>query len=71
MHRRKDFLVYPPNYSPQGGKKYERFKSLLQAKKRASKLGIGSEIWVSVCEHPAKFTRWNRSENFYIGEIVE
>lgn len=68
MHRRKTFIVYPPNYKPGDG--FKEFKSLRQAKKRAYHLGSGTEICVNIFEHPGKFTRWNSSSLNYVGEIV-
>lgn len=72
MHRRKIFIVYPPDYDPTpgSGSRYLKFKSLGKAKKRAMKFGVGSTILCSIHEHPAKFTRWNSSSFNFICEVI-
>lgn len=42
---RKNFVVYPPWYRP-GDDRYKKVRSVLQAKKLAYKMGVGSEVWV-------------------------
>lgn len=57
MHRRKHYLIYPPNYRP-GTDRFHRAHSRLQATKLARKLGAGSEIDVYVQRHPGKRKQW-------------
>jgi hypothetical protein len=40
---RHEFTVYPPCWRP-GGRYFKR-KSVLQAKKLAYRLGVGTEVW--------------------------
>lgn len=60
MHRRKQFLIYPPNYSPDAKpfKRYIKRFSKFQAKKVAKKLGNGSEIDESIHLHKQIKTTW-------------
>lgn len=68
MHNRKEFIVYPPEYSPGDG--YESFKSLGKAKKKAYKLGKGAMIFVGVNKHKAAFQPSFYFSNDYLMEVV-
>ena len=61
MHRRKEYLIYPPNYVPGDG--YQKRFSVLQAKKLCLKMGHGAHIRVSVFNYPAKFQPWKSCTN--------
>jgi hypothetical protein len=62
MHRRKEFLVYPPNYDPMaGGIRYRTFKSKRQAWKQACRWGVGTNIMESVHVHRAPRKHWESS----------
>jgi len=56
-HRRIEFVVYPPDYTP-GRDKFKVVRSWRQAKKVAKP---GSEIDRCVHVHPGKRRPWNRS----------
>lgn len=71
MHRRKHFLVYPPNYEAFKNKiSYKVVKSNLQAKKLAYKLGVGTWVVESIQSHPKKFTFWDASWSVPLFEVV-
>ena len=61
MHRRKEYLIYPPNYVPGGG--YKKRFSVLQAKKLCLKMGCGAGIDVHIHIHPGPFKSWVSSFN--------
>lgn len=53
-HRRKTFVVYPPNYKPGDG--FKKVRSKRQAWKVANKPGC--EVHESIQTHPAPFKPW-------------
>jgi hypothetical protein len=57
MHRRKRFLVYPPDYKPGRGR-YKVTHSKYQAMKMARRMGDGSEVDESVHVHPSRCKPW-------------
>lgn len=59
MHKRKQYLVYPPNYKPGDG--YKVRYSRVQAWKAAVRMGEGASVDVCTHTHPAKRTFWNSS----------
>lgn len=59
MHKRKKFLIYPPNYKPGDG--YKTCSSKLQAWKIAVKLGEGAGVDVCVQTHDKPFSGWTSS----------
>lgn len=63
MHRRKQFLVYPPNYQPLDitTTRYRTFKSKRQAFKQALRWGSGAAVMDSVHIHPKPRTSWQSS----------
>jgi hypothetical protein len=69
-HRRKQFLVYPPEYSPHSGKRYKVRFSKRQAWKLAAKLGAGASIDVNVTHHPARATHWNSSTGYALWTVA-
>jgi hypothetical protein len=69
-HRRKDFIVYPPNYKPLTGR-YKIYYSKFQAWKAGIRLGEGATVVVSLQIHPAKHTMWISSSNYLLWEIVK
>jgi hypothetical protein len=56
MHRRKKFLIYPPNYKP--GEGYKVRHSKFQAWKEAVRMGAGAGVDVCVQIHPAARKNW-------------
>ncbi len=56
MHRRKTFLIYPPNYKPGDGYKVRHSK--FQAWKVAVRMGAGASVDVCVQIHPAARKNW-------------
>ena len=60
MHKRKKFLIYPPNYKPGDGFKVRHSK--FQAWKVAMRMGIGAGIDVCVHIHPAARKNWTSSQ---------
>lgn len=59
-HKRKQYLVYPPNYSfPM---KYYMCYSKIQAWKQAKRLGVGAEVSISINRHPKSHTSREGSE---------
>ena len=61
MHKRKQFLVYPPNYKLGDG--YKVRHSRRQAWKTALKMGEGSHVDVSVQTHPRRRAHWIASDH--------
>lgn len=61
MHRRKKFLIYPPNYTPGDG--YQVRHSRLQAWKAAVRMGEGASVDVSTQTHPAPHANWISSSS--------
>lgn len=59
MHKRKTFLVYPPNYKPGDG--FVVRHSRLQAWKVASRMGVGASVDVDIQIHPARCKHWTSS----------
>lgn len=57
-HRRKEFLVYPPNYRPGALPKYRSFKSRKAAAKQAERWGESASVDVSINVHDRPHTRW-------------
>lgn len=55
MHRRKEFIVYPPDYVPLVDK-YKMAKSKRQAWKLANRKGC--EVHENIYVHPAKHKNW-------------
>lgn len=62
MHRRKRFLIYPPNYTPGDG--YVVRFSKRQAWKVAVKMGVGASVDVAVHLHPGKHKHWIESSGY-------
>ncbi|MGZ8953864.1 MAG: hypothetical protein ACXW0Q_04205 [Methylovulum sp.] len=62
MHRRKRFLIYPPNYKPGDGFLVRHSK--LQAWKAATRMGVGACVDVSVHTHPGRRQPWNSSSGY-------
>ena len=58
MHRRKEFVVYPPDYDPYVGRRYLAYKSLRKANLQARKFGAGSEIVEYVQEYRGPRQFW-------------
>lgn len=46
MRKRKEFIIYPPDYKPGDGFKVR--KSKRQANKVADHWGAGAEVWVCI-----------------------
>jgi hypothetical protein len=69
MHRRKRFLIYPPNYQPGDGYlvRYSKF----QAWKAGVRLGAGAAIDVSVHTHPAPFKNWTSSAGRVLWNVTD
>ena len=67
MHKRKHFLVYPPNYKPGDG--YVTTYSKRQAWKVAIKLGHGTCIDVAVYRHKRKHSNWYSSGGYRLWEV--
>ena len=64
MHRRKQFLVYPPNYQPLavgGGSRYRIYRSKRQAFKQAVRWGKGATVMDSIHVHPKARSSWQSS----------
>ena len=61
-HRRIEFVVYPPDYTP-GRDKFKVVRSRLQVKKAAQ---VGAEVHRCVHVHPGKRQHWVRS---YISHV--
>jgi hypothetical protein len=59
MHKRKAFLIYPPNYKPGDGFKLRHSK--FQAWKVAIHMGGGACVDVCVKTHPARGSHWTSS----------
>ena len=59
MHKRKTFLVYPPNYKPGDG--FVVRHSKLQAWKVAARMGAGASVDVDIQTHPARCKNWTSS----------
>ena len=53
-HKRKTFLVYPPNYTPGDG--YKKAHSKRQAWKLANKSGC--QVHEVIATHPSPFAPW-------------
>ena len=62
MHRRKQFLIYPPNYKPGDGYKVRYSKR--QAWKVAVRMGVGASVDVSVHIHPGRCEGWISSSGY-------
>lgn len=63
MHRRKHFLVYPPDYNPHA-KPYRKYRvtySKYQAMKIARRMGDGTEVDESVHIHMKPRCTWTTS----------
>lgn len=73
MHRRKQFLIYPPNYNPNATpyRKYKVRHSKRQAWKVAVKMGEGASVDVSVQTHPARGKDWKSSSSYALWEVTE
>ena len=73
MHKRKRYLVYPPDYSYNRVpyRKYKVVYSRLQAWKVACKMGEGSSIMVVLNNHPRKKVMWDSSISYELWEIVK
>lgn len=56
MHRRKEFVIYPPKYKPGDG--YIIRYSKYQAWKVAVRMGAGACVDVCVKTHKARLTDW-------------
>ncbi len=69
MHRRKRFLIYPPDYQPGDG--YIIRYSKYQAWKSAIKLGAGSAIDIRIHIHPAPFKGWISSKGKHLWVIYD
>ena len=63
MHRRKTFLVYPPNYQPLDitGPRYRTYRSKRQAFKQAARWGTGATVMDSIHIHLKPRTDWESS----------
>ena len=55
-HRRKLYVVYPPDYQPGDG--YKKRFSRLQATKTAARMGEGASILCWVHIHPSPRKEW-------------
>jgi hypothetical protein len=62
MHRRKRFLVYPPDYKPGTGK-YKVTHSKFQAMKVARRMGDGAEVNERIRVHLKPRCAWTSSFN--------
>lgn len=56
MHRRKKYVVYPPNYKPGDG--FVMCNSKFQAWKTAVKFGVGASVDVQINIHPSRCKNW-------------
>lgn len=68
-HRRKSWLVYPPNYTP-GQHRYRTFHSKRKAFKQALKWGEGATVMDAVHIHPRARTPWQSSFSTGFWEIA-
>lgn len=68
MHKRKKFLVYPPNYKPGDG--YKAYHSRLQAWKASMRLGEGTSVDVIICSYLGPRVFWNSRESLPLWEIT-
>lgn len=64
MHRRKKFLIYPPNYKPGDG--FVVRSSKLQAWKAARRMGVGASVDVGIQIHPARGKSWTSSTHKWL-----
>jgi hypothetical protein len=64
MHRRKKFLVYPPNYKPGDG--FVIRHSKLQAWKVAVRFGVGASVDVDIQLHPARRKYWTSRQHSWL-----
>lgn len=55
-HRRKTFLVYPPNYSPGDG--FKEVKTVKAAKREAAKMGSGANVTESIEVYKTSHSCW-------------
>ena len=73
MHKRKRYLVYPPDYSfdriPY--KKYKVVYSRGKAWKLAKKLGEGTFVMLDIMTFPRKRSMWDSSMSHNLWEIVK
>jgi len=58
-HRRKEFVVYPPNYQPGDG--FIKVRTVKAAKKQCRKYGIGSSVMPWIHQHPSRCKPWQTS----------
>ncbi len=68
MHRRKQFLIYPPNYQPGDGYKVRHSKR--QAWKCAVRMGAGAGVDVAVCIHPGRGKGWVSSRGYALWGVA-
>lgn len=59
MHRRKKYLIYPPDYLPGDGFVVRHSKR--QALKAAVRMGDGASVDVCIDIHPARCKQWTSS----------
>ena len=70
MHRRKRFVVYPPNYQPLTRMRYRVFRSKRQALKQARRWGTGATMMDAIYIHPKPRTSWQSSFSTGIWELA-
>lgn len=68
MHRRKKFIIYPPDYQP--GDSFEVRYSKRQALKEAVRMGIDASVDVSVYIHPSRGKLWTSSTQMGLWEPI-
>jgi hypothetical protein len=68
-HRRKTYIVYPPNYVPP--MKYYLRYSKLQAWKLSRNLGVGAHVSISINRHPKNHAQWEGSEFKPLYDVVD
>lgn len=68
-HRRKTWLVYPPNYTP-GQQRFRTFYSKRKAFKCALRWGSGASVMNAIHVHPKPRTHWQSSFSTGEWEVV-
>lgn len=69
MHKRKKYIVYPPDYADDGN--YMVCSSKYQALKKAFKLGVGAQVFYRIDHYAKKHMMWVSSSGMHYMYEVE